>query len=96
MNVIDFLSGIWVTTFAASGLFFFKFWRSSSDRFYLLFAIACCLIAVKQAAKVAVGAAEQNLTQAMSDQNSWVYVPQLVAFVLILIAIIDRNRARKS
>ena len=64
-------------------LFFFRNWRRSKDRFYLFFAIAF-LIFASHWAILASGQAGEHAV--------WPYMTRLVAFVLILVAIVDKNR----
>ena len=91
MNASDFLTGVYMTTFAASGLFFFKFWKASRDRFYLLFATACWLIAVERIAPFFFDTSHDNLQAA----DAWIYLPRLAAFISILMAILHKNRSTK-
>lgn len=79
-----FLSGMIVTGYLISSLFFFKFWRRVSDRFFLYFALAFATLAV------------QRVTLAFNpwenEQDAVVYLLRLAAFVLILFAILEKNR----
>jgi hypothetical protein len=96
MNAPTFLAGICLATFAASGLFFLKFWRASQDRFFLYFAIACWFISFERLVAFFV--------QGMLDSNqppppegvSWVYLIRLCAFILIILAFYEKNRPRKK
>ena len=85
------LSGITVSTFAAAGVFFFKFYRTSRDSFYLLFALACFLFSLERIAILVI------IGPAQTSENStpWVYVLRLFAFLLIVWAIYNKNRQRK-
>ena len=72
--------GNWVV-----GLFFLKFWKQTRDRFFLLFAVAFWLLAANRVALAVVGGA--------SEQLEVIYLVRLVAFLLIIVAIVDKNRA---
>lgn len=89
----DFLAGVTMATFAASGVFFLKFWRASRDRFYLLFSLACWLLALDRTTSVAVGISQQALRSVATESSSWVYLIRLVAYLMILFAIIEKNRS---
>jgi hypothetical protein len=92
MNAVIFLSGVSFTAFSASALFFYKFWRASHDRFFLCFAIACELIALERFASLFLPATLESLWTPEAEATYWLYLIRLVAFVLILFAIIDKNR----
>jgi|HubBroStandDraft_5_1064220.scaffolds.fasta_scaffold1789976_1 hypothetical protein len=62
---------------------FFKFWRSTRDRFFLFFAIAFFLFGVE---KFCVG------LFIGSETVSSIYIVRLIASGFILAAIIDKNR----
>jgi predicted permease len=84
--VIDFLSGASVLAAAAIALFFWRFWRETGDRFFVLFSLAFAVFAVNRLALVAIDSEEESRT--------WVYVVRLAAFLLIAAAIVDKNRPR--
>jgi hypothetical protein len=69
----------------AAGLFFFRFWRSTHDRFFLLFALSFWIEGVNRVMLYeAVG---------LNEEAPVYYLIRLVAYGLILAAIIDKNRA---
>lgn len=82
--MIDLLSGILLTLYVAISFFFVRFWRTSGERLFLLFAVAFFLLAVQRTAIA--------LTHEILEQQAPLYLLRLTAFVVILIAIIDRNR----
>jgi hypothetical protein len=92
MNTAIFLSGITMATFAASGLFFFKFWKSSHNRFFLLFGVACGLISIERVVALFVQGTQESIRSTLVEASAWVYLIRLSAFIFILLAIIDRNR----
>ena len=79
------LGGLIASCFYAA-IFFLRFWHRTRDRFHALFAAAMALLALNWAGVAA--------TRAAAEPHSEIYVARLLAFVLILIAIIDRNRRR--
>ena len=72
------------TASLVAGLFFFRFWRSSGDRFFLFFALSFWI----------EGAQRFVVFQIVgSDEASPLYyLPRLVAYGLIIAAIVDKNR----
>ena len=66
-------------------LFFWKFYRRAADRLLLMFALAFAALAAHW-----IGLA---IVQPHQDIRHYFYVLRLVAFVLILVAIVDKNRA---
>ena len=80
--LVLFLSGVLVTGLAVAGLFFLRFWRESRDRLFAYFAIALFVLSAQQILVV------------MRGPGAAVYGVRLVAFVLILWAIVEKNRSR--
>lgn len=89
----DFLSGISMATFTASGIFFLRFWRASHDRFYLLFCFACWFLALERVMAQFFYGLQEPIRSAATEASSWVYLLRLAAFVVIMIAVVDKNRA---
>lgn len=67
------------------GLIFFRSWRFTDDRFFALFGAAFWILAVHWVALAMVGAVDET--------RHYFYAVRLVAFLLVLIAIADKNRA---
>jgi O-antigen/teichoic acid export membrane protein len=80
----ELFSGAIATAAFVAALYFFKFWRRSADRLFVLFAAAFALLAANA---VALG-----LTHPVGEFEVAIYLVRLAAFVLILVAIIDKNR----
>ncbi|MBU6463466.1 MAG: hypothetical protein KGR71_12835 [Proteobacteria bacterium] len=81
--LVNALSGAAAMASLAIALFFLKFWRRTRDRFFLLFATA---FAIDAASRLAFGVIQ------VSDTAEPVYfLPRLVMFGLIAIAIIGKN-----
>ena len=78
-----FLLGLLVMACAVAGLMFLRFWRKTRDRLFAIFAGAFWLLALNWMALAFTH--EDELRTAL-------YAVRLVAFVLILVAIIDKNR----
>ena len=70
-----------------AGLFFFRFWRQTRDRFFLLFAASFWLEAINRVALA--------LLEHADEQEPLFYLVRLVAYGLILAAIWQKNRTRR-
>jgi hypothetical protein len=71
-----------------ASLFFLRFWRDTRDNFFLFFAASFFLEAIN---RVALG-----LSPDPNEGSPLFYFVRLVSFVLILIAIAQKNRARRT
>lgn len=65
-------------------VFFVRFWRDTRDRLFIMFALSFLLLAVTRLGLALSGDASEGST-------SWYWV-RLAAFLMILIAIADKNR----
>jgi hypothetical protein len=86
--MIEFLSGAIAMGFIVAAGFFMRFWRRTADRLFLAFAIAFALLALNQALAQWIGAADERV--------GYTYLLRVLAFVLILGAIVDKNIARRG
>ncbi|WP_164008924.1 DUF5985 family protein [Pyxidicoccus trucidator] len=82
------LNGATAMAWLACALFFLRFWRQSHDRLFAFFALAFSLLAGNAVA----GA----LLYADDERRHYIYVVRLFAFLLILYAIWDKNRAGRG
>ncbi len=81
-----FLLGVIVATSLIAGLFFLKFWRETRDLLFLAFAAAFFVEGINRVGVLLV--AKPN------EGNPTIYIIRLVAFLLILAAIVWKNRDR--
>lgn len=81
------VSGTLVLGYLVAGLFFLRFWRDTRDRLFAVFAAAFWLLALQRALLALLAVPGE-------DGSVWLYVLRLVAFLLILAGIVDKNRAR--
>jgi hypothetical protein len=86
--MINFLSGAVTMGFAVGALFFLRFWRKSRERLFLVFAIAFSLLALNQALIAGL--------DVVNEAYSWIYAIRVLAFILIIGAIIDKNLGTKK
>jgi hypothetical protein len=70
------------------GLFFLRFWRSTKDRFFLYFALSFFLQGFNRILAV--------LTSMQSEDAPVFYAIRLVAYSLILFAVLGKNRRRSK
>lgn len=84
MAPYDFLSGAVAFGFITIGLFFLRFWRASGDELFLAFAVAFGLLGCGQALV--------SLANIPAEERSALYLVRLTAFLLIIAAIIRKNR----
>jgi len=82
------LLGMIAMTCFVAGLYFLRFWKSSRDRFFLFFAVAFWIEGMN---RVILALAER-----LPENVPVIYIIRLCAFSLILYAIVDKNRPRKS
>lgn len=66
------------------GLFFHGFWRKTLDRLFQIFAYAFWILGIERIIPVVFEIADETRT--------YVYLIRLLAFVLILFAILNKNR----
>jgi uncharacterized protein DUF5985 len=70
-----------------AGLFFFRFWRTTRDRFFLFFALSFWI----------EGANRLLLSRyaGPGEDDPVYFLVRLVAYGLIIVAIVDKNRSRR-
>jgi hypothetical protein len=87
-TVADLVSGAMVAGYLVSGLFFLRFWKETADRLFLIFALAFWMLAV-QRGLLSVLAGDPRV-------HTLLYLIRLLAFVSIILAILDKNRAARA
>ena len=80
---LKFVSGAIAAGLLIVGLFFLRFWSRTRDRLFLAFAAAFWLLAVNQALVA--------LADIPREEQSWIYLIRLAAFILIIVAIVQKN-----
>ena len=86
-DLILFISGVLAAGYCVAALYFVKFWRQTGDRLFALFAASFVLLFLQRVALA--------LATDMIANTAWYYVIRLLAFALIIVAIIDKNRAQQ-
>lgn len=82
----DMLVGAITTCSVAVGLFFFRFWRRTGDRFFLYFGLSFWIEGLNRA--------RIGLSHPSHEYTPNYYLIRLVAYGLILAAIWEKNRRR--
>jgi hypothetical protein len=80
--------GICALASLLAGLFFLRFWRDTRDRFFLYFAVAFGIEAVNW---TVIG-----LAAVSPEAMPYIYLARLFSFLLILGAIVDKNRKKPA
>jgi hypothetical protein len=83
-----FLQGIGATGAWVSGLFFLRFWRESRDPLFAFFGAAFWLLSLSWVLLA--------LTSPTEEARPYIYAIRLVAFVLIIAAMVVKNRGTAS
>jgi hypothetical protein len=84
----NFLLGAVFMACAVIGLFFLRFWNKTRDRFFAILAAAFWMLGLNWVA-LAYYPTEEKV-------RMWLYFMRLIAFVLIIVGILDKNRQRSG
>lgn len=79
-----FLWGALFMASATAAIFFFRYWRSTLDRLFILFGVAFAVLTLNWAGLALVHPSEES--------RHLLYLLRLAAFLLIIVAIVDKNR----
>ncbi len=85
--IAEFLYGAGAMGCWVAGLFFWRYWRQSRDRLFLLFSLAFWILLLERSV--------MGLWVAATEWREYVFLLRLLAFCLILYGIADKNRKRK-
>ncbi len=86
----QFILGADVMAAAVVGLIFLRFWRKTGDRLFVIFAVAFWLLALNWLALAFLRNPQEEARVVL------LYLIRLLAFVVILVGIWDKNRAPRS
>lgn len=87
MPINEILIGAVAMASGIVGLFFFRFWRSTRDRFFLYFAASFWIEGLN---RVLMGTSDE-----LQVDLPVFYLIRLLAYGLIVLAILDKNRPRR-
>lgn len=82
----DFLMGAVAMGLSTASLFLLRYWKETRDRLFAFFALAFLVLSANRLLLV--------LLREQQEHSVWPYLIRLVAFLLILAAIIDKNLRR--
>jgi hypothetical protein len=82
----EFIAGALAMGYWMVGLFFLRFWTKTRDRLFAIFALAFWILGL-----IRIGLL---LTYDLHEHRPTLYWFRLLAYVLILVAVIDKNRRR--
>jgi hypothetical protein len=83
-----FVWGLITMGYLIAGLFFLRFWSRTHDLLFGAFALAFWLLAVNQGLVA--------LSDSPREEHSWFYLLRLIAFLVIIAAVINKNIRRKA
>lgn len=75
--------GVIATTSITAAIFFLRFWKRTRDSLFLAFAIAFLIEGVNRIAVLEVDRPNEG--------SPWTYVVRLIAFLIILAGILNKN-----
>lgn len=81
--MIQLMSGALIFAYAVAGVHFLQFWRRTGDRLFAHFATAFWLFALNQLAV--------SVPVVTDETAGYVYLLRVIGYVIILIAIVDKN-----
>ena len=83
MRVDAFLLGVIATTSITAAIFFLKFWKRTHDSLFLAFGVAFLIEGVNRITVLEV--------ERPNEGSPWTYVVRLIAFLIILAGILNKN-----
>lgn len=86
--VYEIISGALMMSCLVAGLFFIRFWQKTYDRLFLMFACSFFILSLERLVLGYLGT--------RNEPNPEIYYIRLSAFILILVAIVDKNRKKKA
>jgi hypothetical protein len=84
----QFLTGTIAMAFAVAGLFFLRFWRTTGDRLFLIFALAFWVLGIARLGLV--------LFNGITEFHIGLYALRVSAYLLIAYAILEKNWQAKE
>jgi hypothetical protein len=83
----EFLMGAIAMGFAVAGVHFLRSWRATRDRLFAFFALSVFIMALNRLAFIFVSP--------QVGHDDYLYWVRFLAFAVLLVAILDKNRSRK-
>jgi hypothetical protein len=85
-GLVAFLQAVAATAAFINGVFFWRFWQESRDQLFRMFALAFWLLC---ASWVILGVFNPT-----GESRPYGYVLRLLAFLLLIVGIVQKNRSR--
>ena len=86
--IASLVAGAIAMGYLVAGLFFLRFWRDTRDRLFLAFCVAFGMLAVQRVALAVVADTREAAIP--------LYGLRLLAFLVIIAAILDKNRPSRA
>lgn len=77
-----FVAGLLTMGYLVASLYFLRFWKRSGERLFVFFALAFALLATQRMGLIL-----------LTSDSTWLYGLRLLAFVLLLVGILEKNRS---
>ena len=77
-----FVAGLLTMGYLLAALYFLRFWKRSGERLFVFFALAFALLATQRMGLIL-----------LTFDSTWLYALRLLAFVLLLVGILEKNRS---
>lgn len=88
-QIQTFINGALTFGYWTAALFFLRFWRRSHDNLFAMFSAAFFLLGIQRIALAGVSSMAGTHTLVV-----WPYLIRLLAFSLIILAIVNKNRGK--
>lgn len=79
-----FMAGLLAMGYTIAALYFLRFWKRSGERLFIFFALAFALLTIQRV----------GLTLLTTIDENWLYGIRLLAFLLLLVGIMEKNRQK--
>ena len=87
-TLVVFLGGMLAMGYLVAAGFFLKFWKQTRERLFIFFSMAFAILAVQRILL--------TIDFSLTEDRTWMYVLRLIAFLLIVYAIIAKNREGRA
>jgi hypothetical protein len=84
----DFFYGMITMAYLVAAAFFWRFWKRTRDRLFTAFSLSFLLLALS--------AGLASLLSLPFEERSWIYLLRLAAFILLIVAILQKNYGRSA
>ena len=88
----QFMSGGIMMGCLVSGYFFFRFWQKTRDILFAVFAASFWILAIERVLLLATTNTDPESLGGTHELRAYVYLVRLLAFSLILVAFLMKNR----